>query len=639
MADNKKNSGNNRGFSQNSYGHSKSGKGSGYSHSPSGNNSASKPKMPSKQAKERIERQLKGSFYSDKKGKGKQELGNEELQFRRQEYIKEKRTAPKTKCLELSRTRSKKYRHISDVQRQKFNLAKTAKANITNNAENKGKHANSKFRYAKDNSGVEKNRRFIVVNGNAVLNAEKYGQMGGKEVSAVLNKADKNLGKAENMQKSFYKMQRKVMFFNRMGKAVGEFAVAANSDNFPEAVTKTTAKYTAVAGAAVAEKTAQKLTENSKAANKMFKVVDKTALGARKITGYAAMTAGANHSSDNIGTSAENALTAAPKAIVKDTALGFAKGTISGGLKLHKKNMLTKQRAFKKHFFLKNNTTAGKLINNAAEKTAVVAARAVKEIMLMIMRAAVAAGVTGGAIAAVLLIVVVVFFAVSSQSKAAFPFDYKVVITDDGEAEYEELDPIERISEFKAVMDELVDETNNLIASLFGGGGISPDNNDTGAVYMGARWHGETEAESVPYGVHYDEMLCTLAAYYIKLVSNPAENEDADDDFHVMNEDDVYEFYNSLPFWVFEVWQEIEFCEGCVEYTYTISGTDEEGNSYSETVTVLYCPGHIWDVCNLILYFEHKGGMESVWELLQFDEQDFLNYEYIKEEYDRILSE
>jgi len=35
--------------------------------------------MLSKQAKERIERKLKGSFYSDKKGKGKQELGKETI--------------------------------------------------------------------------------------------------------------------------------------------------------------------------------------------------------------------------------------------------------------------------------------------------------------------------------------------------------------------------------------------------------------------------------------------------------------------------------------------------------------------------------------------------------------------------------
>jgi hypothetical protein len=124
------------------------------------------------------------------------------------------------------------------------------------------------------------------------------------------------------------------------------------------------------------------------------------------------------------------------------------------------------------------------------------------------------------------------------------------------------------------------------------------------AKYMGARWSPKTDRSSdIPTGENdalQKEMLAALVANKMKL---EAEGEPYTD----WTKEEVKQFYNSLPLWTMSVETVCEFCEGCETYSYTYSyevtktlpGGGTSKSTETRTVTVQFCPGHIWDEINI----------------------------------------
>lgn len=123
-------------------------------------------------------------------------------------------------------------------------------------------------------------------------------------------------------------------------------------------------------------------------------------------------------------------------------------------------------------------------------------------------------------------------------------------------------------------------------------------------IFEGYEWDEETEGESVPYNMFYDEMLCTFAAYndsiltdgepiitwttvtetdlvtgkeVTKKVAEKVEYKATDREIIYFTKEQVEYAYNSLPFWTFTMEDKEVNCGGCMQI------------SPSEW----HCPGHI----------------------------------------------
>jgi hypothetical protein len=143
-------------------------------------------------------------------------------------------------------------------------------------------------------------------------------------------------------------------------------------------------------------------------------------------------------------------------------------------------------------------------------------------------------------------------------------------------------------------------------------------------VYEGTRWlgswksppseymnvppdNGQTDAESVELSDEFKmQMLSTLCADRGVRIENKTL---ADDD--ELDTDEVKSFFNALPLWTFDSYDQIVYHKvGCMSYeqevTTAITTTDpvtgvSTTTTETTTKTVRYCPGHIFTVMNLQL--------------------------------------
>jgi hypothetical protein len=167
----------------------------------------------------------------------------------------------------------------------------------------------------------------------------------------------------------------------------------------------------------------------------------------------------------------------------------------------------------------------------------------------------------------------------------------------------------------------MIDEHGNIITNNPDGtalGGTEVSLNVVPSVapkYMGAIWYGttsdsgfefnpdgKTDAERVPE----EKYLEFLTTHCVDRAIKGIETDLMPNDFR-----SAYVGYN---LWNFRAWQETQYCDGCVSYTYwhevEYEYTDSEGDKHEgtriEKATAVMCPGHIWDVLNLQLDSDPK---------------------------------
>lgn len=174
-----------------------------------------------------------------------------------------------------------------------------------------------------------------------------------------------------------------------------------------------------------------------------------------------------------------------------------------------------------------------------------------------------------------------------------------------------------------------------------------------GPIFEGFRMSDESDAERVPKGQLYDEMLCTISTYNTKLMTRPEtvggsseengeSSEDSEsgesggsNDIILMNDENVAAVYGGSDFWEFNHWREDVDCPSggnCCSITVQVANYDDKGNfiGYSNEEEK-YCPGHYVIMWEVLLDFD----LDRVWESYNFDEEDEENYEEVKENFDK----
>lgn len=283
------------------------------------------------------------------------------------------------------------------------------------------------------------------------------------------------------------------------------------------------------------------------------------------------------------------------------------------------------------------------------------------------MKVALVAG--GGVFPIILLILVVIILILF----VIFPFLY---ITPDGtEENMVESEFIDTVNHYHSVMDEVVREINGEIDAIFSGGEeygntgvINPVKKaqydadykywsenvlwnpsltepkkdywyseaelcemgrERGPIFEGFRWSPGTDARKVPYGKLYDEMLCTIAAYNAKIMSQSGNN-----DIILMNDESVKAAYAGANFWELNEWRAGVGCPQsgeCCSKKVPVTVYDEKGNAVGvKFETQKYCPGHFVIMVELKLNFD----LDEVWEDYEFTDKDKENYREIKKNFD-----
>lgn len=165
-----------------------------------------------------------------------------------------------------------------------------------------------------------------------------------------------------------------------------------------------------------------------------------------------------------------------------------------------------------------------------------------------------------------------------------------------------------------------------------------------GPIFEGFRMSDESDAERVPKGQLYDEMLCTISTYNTKLMTRPetvsgssdeGEEDGEGNEIILMNDENVAAVYGGSDFWKFNHWREDVDCPSggdCCSITVQVANYDDKGNfiGYSNEEEK-YCPGHYVIMWEVLLDFD----LDRVWESYNFDEEDEENYEEVKENFDK----
>ncbi len=173
---------------------------------------------------------------------------------------------------------------------------------------------------------------------------------------------------------------------------------------------------------------------------------------------------------------------------------------------------------------------------------------------------------------------------------------------------------------------------------------------ERGPIFEGFVWDDESDAQRVPKGELYDEMLCTISTYNTKLMSRPetvgGSNEESEDgesgvgsgEIIFMNDENVAAVYGGSDFWEFDHWTEGVDCPSggaCCSKTVvkTVTTTDENGveHSHQEITEEAYCPTHYIIKWGVWLDFD----LDRIWDSYNFDEEDEETYEEVKEEFDK----
>lgn len=167
---------------------------------------------------------------------------------------------------------------------------------------------------------------------------------------------------------------------------------------------------------------------------------------------------------------------------------------------------------------------------------------------------------------------------------------------------------------------------------------LSSSGMERGPIFEGFVWDDKSDAQRVPKGKLYDEMLCTISTYNTKLMTRPetaGAGESASSDIIFMNDKNVAAIYGGSDFWEFKHWEEGVDCPSggnCCSKTVKVPQYDKKGNfvGYS-TEEETYCPTHYIIKWGVWLDFD----LNRVWESYSFDEDDEGNYEEVKKEFDK----
>ena len=156
---------------------------------------------------------------------------------------------------------------------------------------------------------------------------------------------------------------------------------------------------------------------------------------------------------------------------------------------------------------------------------------------------------------------------------------------------------------------------------------------ERGPIFEGFVWDDESDAQRVPKGELYDEMLCTISTYNTKLMASGTNG-----DIIFMNDENVAAVYGGSDFWRFDHWEEGVDCPSggaCCSKTVTstVTVTDDEGNEHTHTETKEepYCPTHYIIKWGVWLDFD----LDRIWDSYNFEETDKETYDEVKEEYDK----
>lgn len=153
---------------------------------------------------------------------------------------------------------------------------------------------------------------------------------------------------------------------------------------------------------------------------------------------------------------------------------------------------------------------------------------------------------------------------------------------------------------------------------------------ERGPIFEGFVWDDESDAQRVPKGELYDEMLCTISTYNAKLMESGTSG-----DIIFMNDENVAAVYGGSDFWEFDHWEEGVDCPSggaCCSKTVPVEHHDDEGNLIDVTFEeVSYCPTHYVIKWGVWLDFD----LDRIWDGYNFDEKDKETYDEVKEEFDK----
>lgn len=156
---------------------------------------------------------------------------------------------------------------------------------------------------------------------------------------------------------------------------------------------------------------------------------------------------------------------------------------------------------------------------------------------------------------------------------------------------------------------------------------LSNSGMERGPIFEGFVWDEKTDAQEVPKGKLYDEMLCTISTNNTKAMN-------ASRNIIFINDEAVASAYAGAEFWDFESWEEDVECPSggnCCVKMVEKTFTDKNGNTYTEIVEEPYCPSHYVIMMKLKLDFD----LDKVWDSYGFDKEDKKNYKEVKKEYDK----
>jgi hypothetical protein len=161
----------------------------------------------------------------------------------------------------------------------------------------------------------------------------------------------------------------------------------------------------------------------------------------------------------------------------------------------------------------------------------------------------------------------------------------------------------------------------------------------TAPKYEGAEWNDITDLKSEIPAVLQKEMIAALVVNKIKLEEEGGAYTD-------WTEEEVEQFYNSLPHWELSITSSVTYCDGCEEYTYEyeveveVEHKNPDGSititteTVTRTAVVPFCPGHIKDYINIQTdedpdktIIEDQFSMNRVFEKLGFTEAEIKLYE------------
>lgn len=191
---------------------------------------------------------------------------------------------------------------------------------------------------------------------------------------------------------------------------------------------------------------------------------------------------------------------------------------------------------------------------------------------------------------------------------------------------------------------------------------LSSKGMERGPIFEGFVMSDESDAERVPKGELYDEMLCTISTFNAKLMTRPdtykvgtdteddentevsetngnnnSENKSSNGsgDIIFMTDETVAGAYGGADFWEFNNWEEGVDCPSsgnCCSKTVSVPHYDKNGNLIEITTEeVEYCPGHYVIMWEIKLDFD----LDKVWEEYQFDKVDKKNYKDTKKQFDK----